>query len=152
MIIDTLDINKARILLKKENKPRIVKAQNLEFNRKMLEKADFEILLSPENNTEKTKIKSIDSGLNHVLCRIAEKRKIAIGIDINALRELNKKVKAERLEKIVQNIKLCRKYKVTLALTGIKDKLDADAFLLSLGASTQQIKKALTFYVKFHEK
>lgn len=145
MIINTSNLSRARELLKKESKPRIVSAQNTEFNRKILEKTDFEILLSPENNTEKTKIKSIDSGLNHVLCKIASKRKIAMGIDLNELRKLNKKEKAIRLEKIIQNIKLCRKYKTNLALTGTKDKTDAKAFLLSLGASTQQTKKALTF-------
>ncbi len=144
-MINTSNFSKAKDLLKKEEKPKIVLAQNLEFNRKMLEKAEFDILLSPENNTSNTTIRSIDSGLNHVLCKIAAKKSIRIGIDLEHLRNLEKKQKAIILEKIIQNIKLCRKYKVQLAIKGIRDKLDSHAFLLSLGASTEQASKALTF-------
>lgn len=144
-MIDTNNLSKARDLLKKENKPRIVLAQNKEFNRKILEKADFEIFLSPEKGTGKTGIKNIDSGLNHVLCKIASKKNIAIGIDLERIRALEKKEKALALEKIIQNVKLCRKYKTKLALKGIKNKQDSMCFLLSLGASTEQASKALTF-------
>lgn len=144
-MINTNNLSKAREMLKKENKPKIVLAQNLEFNRKILEKADFDIFLSPENNTTNTTIRNIDSGLNHVLCKIASKKGIKIGIDLRNLRNLENKKKAMVLEKIIKNIKLCRKYKVQLALNGIKEKSDASAFLLSLGASTEQVSKALTF-------
>jgi len=144
-MINTSNFSKAKDLLKKEKNPKIVLAQDEEFNRKMLERANFDILLSPEKNTSNTTIRSIDSGLNHVLCKIASKRGIRIGIDLENLRNLENKQKAIILEKIIQNIKLCRKYKVQLALKGIKDKSDSFAFLLSLGSSTEQASKALTF-------
>ncbi|MEK6889773.1 MAG: hypothetical protein AABX35_01155 [Nanoarchaeota archaeon] len=144
-MINTSNFSKAKDLLRKEEKPKIVLAQDKEFNRKMLEKAEFDILLSPESNTSPTTIRSIDSGLNHVLCRIAEKKGIKIGIDLENIRNLEKKRKAINLEKIIQNIKLCRKYHVQLAIKGAKDKADSLAFLLSLGASTEQASKALTF-------
>ncbi len=144
-MINTNNFSKAKDMLKKEEKPKIVLAQDKEFNRKMLEKADFDILLSPERNTYQTTVKNIDSGLNHVLCKIANKKGIRIGIDLNEIRNLEKKKKAIVLEKIIQNIKLCRKYKVLLALKGAKDNLNSTAFLLSLGASTEQASKALSF-------
>lgn len=144
-MINTTNFSKAKDLLKKEEKPKIVLAQNIQFNRKMLEKAEFDILLSPENHTSNTTIRNIDSGLNHVLCKIASKKGIRIGVDLENLRNLDNKKKAIILEKIIQNIKLCRKYHVQLALKGVKDKIDSQAFLLSLGASTEQASKALTF-------
>ncbi|MEK6888668.1 MAG: hypothetical protein AABW80_01025 [Nanoarchaeota archaeon] len=151
MIIDTSDISKAKNLLKKEGEIKIVKAKDEKFNRKMLEYGKFNILLSPEIDTGKTSLRKVDSGLNHVLCRLASKNNISIGIDLQQVKSLEKKQKAVVLEKIMQNIKLCRKYKVNLAICNVRDKLNANAFLLSLGASTEQVAKALTFYVKFRK-
>jgi len=145
MIIDTNNLNKAREMLKKADNPKVVLAQDDEFNRKILEKAEFDILLSPERQAKKTTVKNIDSGLNHVLCRIAGKKGIAIGINLDEIRKESKKDKGNKLEKIIQNIRLCRKFKVRLAIKGAKDKIDSKSFLMSLGASSSQASQALSF-------
>lgn len=142
-MIDTTNIEQAKNLIKKEEKPVIVLAQNDEFNRKILEYGKFNILLSIERGKRQRTLRTIDSGLNHVLAEIATKNKISIGIDMEELRNLEKEEKANKLEKIKQNIKICRKAKTRLALLNYKDKKDAFAFLISLGASTQQAQEAL---------
>lgn len=143
MIISTKSIEEARNLIKKSEKPIIVQAQDDEFNRKLLEYGNFDILLSPEAGTKRDKPKQLDSGLNSILSVIAEKNKIAIGIDIKDINSLEKAEKAKRLARIKQNIKICKKIKTKLAVINTKDKKDASALLLSLGASTQQAKQAL---------
>ncbi len=142
-MISTSNTEKAKELIKRAKKPVIVKAQNDEFNRKMLEYGKFDILLSPEAGKRQRTLRQIDSGFNHILAKIAAKNKIAIGIDLEELRKLPKDEKALRLERIIQNIKLCRKTKTPLKLLNVRDKRDAFSLLASLGASSQQAKQAI---------
>lgn len=143
-IINTANIEQAKYLIKaSKNKPIIVIAQNDHFNRKILEYGKFDILLSIEKGKKQKTLRTINSGLNHVLAKIAVKNKVSIGIDMDELKNLEKEEKAERLEKIKQNIKICRKTKTKLVLLNYKDKKDAFAFLISIGASTKQAKEAL---------
>src|SRR3989344_7426582 len=139
-----LELAKKQIREAKE-KPIIIKAQDDEFNRKILEYGKFNVLLSPESEIaqkRKDKLKQLDSGLNHVLAKIAAKNNLAIGIDIEEICHLEKKEKAQRLARIKQNIKICKKAKTKLTILNYKDKLNASNLLLSLGASTQQAKLA----------
>jgi len=146
-MIDTTNINEARRKiqeLKKENKEVIVKAQDEDFNRKILENKDVHVLLSPEIHNRKDKLKERDSGLNEVLCDIAAKNKIKIGINIGELKDKEKKEKAIIISRIIQNIMLCRKSGAEIKLFGNFNQQDAFAFLQTLGASTQQAKKAIS--------
>lgn len=146
-MINTSNLEQAKSLIKQEiqakTKPIIVIAQNDNFNRGVLEYGKFDILLSPEKGKRERTLRQIDSGFNHVLAAIATKNKVTIGIDLGEISALPEKEKALRFERIIQNIKICRKAKTRLALLNYKDKKDAFAFLTSLGASTQQAKEAL---------
>ena len=105
MIIDITNIEQAKNLIKaRKSKQIIVLAQNDNFNRKILEYGKFNILLSIEKGKKQRTLRSIDSGLNHILAKIAAKNKISIGIDMNELRNLKKEEKAKRLERIKKNI------------------------------------------------
>lgn len=143
-MINTTNLEQAKKQIKQEKSPIMIKAQDPEFNRKVLEYGRFNILLFPESNVvKKDKPKQLDSGLNHVLAEIATKNKVRIGIDLKDLRSMERKEKAIQLARIRQNIKICRKAKTKLALLNIKDKKDAFSLLLTLGASTQQAKEAI---------
>jgi len=143
-MISTTNIEQAKKLIKTtKEKPIVILAQNDEFNRKILEYGKFDILLSPERGNRQRTLRTIDSGLNHVLAEIATKNKVSIGIDMDELRALGKEEKANRLEKIKQNIKICRKAKTKITILNYKNEKDAFAFLISLGSSTKQAKEAL---------
>lgn len=141
-MISTSNFEQAKKLIQKEEKPIVVKAQNDEFNRKILEYGRFDILLSVEKSNEKDKIKQLGSGLNEVLAKIAAKNKISIGIDLEEICYLEKKEKAVLLARIKQNIKICRKAKCKIVFLNYKDKINAFELLVSLGASTEQAKNA----------
>ena len=123
--------------------PITVQAQEDNFNRKLLEYGKFQILLFPDKSNRRDKPKQLDSGLNHVMARIATKNKVAIGFNIKEIQNLNKKEKAIELGRLKQNIKICKKAKTKIKLINYKDKKDAQNFLLSLSASTQQAKEAI---------
>ena len=139
-IINLKDIEKTKREIKQSKKPILVKAQDDNFNRSILEYGKFDILVFPQTEkSAKDKAKQLDSGLNHVLAAIASKNKVSIGIDLDEIRKLEKKDKAKTLARLSQNIKICRKAKVKIILLNYKDKLDSFNLMISLGASTQQI-------------
>lgn len=142
-MINTRNIQQAKNLITSSQKPIIVRAQDTQFNRKLLEYGKFDILLSIDAVEDKDKLRRSGSGLNHVLAKIAAKNNVAIGIDLAALRSLEPKKKARRLARIKQNIEVCRKAKCHLALINANDEKDGKALLQSLGASSQQVKSAI---------
>lgn len=147
-MINTPSLNEARKQIQKIKKedPKgkiIVIAQSEEFNRKILENKDVNVLLSPELHERGDRLKQRDSGLNEVLCKIAAKNKIKIGIDTDKIREKKGKELAVVLARIIQNIILCKKAGTDLIMLGKHDKKDAFSFLITLGASTSQAKKAI---------
>src|SRR3989338_5250447 len=144
MIIQETNPEKAKLQIKKAKPPIIVKAQSDEFNRKLLEYGKFDVLIDLHSSKGKDKLKSLDSGLNHVFARIASKNGVAIGIDLDGLRKLDKKEKAIQLARIAQNIKICRKAKCQIQIINAKDKKNVQALLQSLGASSQQTSNQIT--------
>ncbi len=149
MIINTPDLNQVRNHIQKikksnQSEPIIVKAQDEEFNRKVLEIKGVNILLSPELHSRKDKQKQRDSGLNEFLCKLAAKNNIKIGIDIDEIKKLDKKQRSFAIARIMQNIMLCKKAKCDIIIfpKNKYNKLDLMAFMLSLKASTSQSKKA----------
>ena len=143
-MIITKKIEEAKNKIKKSSeKPLIVISQDDLFNRKIVEYGKFDILLSPEKGNRSNSIRKIDSGLNHVVAKIAAKNKISIGIDIDEIKKLSKNEKAERLSKIKQNLEICRKSKTKIiALSKNENKKNVFNFLISLGASNNQAKEA----------
>lgn len=137
-MILTNNIEKAKQMLKAISGIKIVKAQDDAFNRKMLEYGKFDILIGLENSQRKLTLKNIDSGLSPFLCSLMAKHKISLGIDLAFIRSLKGKEQSLVLAQLMQNIKLCRKKGVNIALFGVKDEKDAKTFLQLLGASSQQ--------------
>lgn len=143
-MINNPKLEEVKRLLKNEESPKVVLAQDDEFNRKILEYGGFDILFSVEKGDRKNKIRQEDSGLNHVLSTIAKNKGIAIGINLEEISKLPPKEKAKRLTKIIQNIKVCLKSKTRIAIK-TNNLQKAKDFLIELGASTQQVKETIVF-------
>jgi RNase P/RNase MRP subunit p30 len=144
-MINTSNLNEARkqiLNLKKENKLVIVKAQDNEFNRKIFENKDINIVVGLEEHNRKDKLKQRDSGLNEVLCKLANENNIKIGIDLDNLKKQPLKEKAKIISRIIQNINLCKRTKTQIIFIPTLKKHDAISFMLSLKASTNQAKQS----------
>lgn len=145
-MISEKNVERTKTLINKSSgKPIFVMAQNVEYNRKILEYGKFDVLISVEQSSDimKDNLRNVNSGWNHVLAKIAAKNNVAIGIDLDSLRKMQKKRKAEILKRIIQNIKFCRKAKCRIYLINCKDGKNGIDFMLSLGASTKQAKESL---------
>lgn len=145
-IIENNDIEKTKKeLIKNRDEIILITSQNDNYNRKMIEYGKFKGILNIEKGNRKDSLRQIDSGLNIYLAKEAAKKKISLFLDMEEFRKLKGKEKAERIAKIIQNIKLTRKTGAEIKLLNVKDKKDAISFLLSLGASTEQASKAISF-------
>lgn len=146
MIINTPSLNETRKQIQKQKKDFpdkliVVQAQSPEYNRKILENSDVDVLLSPELHERKEHLKQRDSGLNEILCKLAKKNNIKIGINIQPIKNLQKEQKAIILARIIQNIQLCRKTKTPIKLIPPLSKQETLSFILTLKGSTEQAKQ-----------
>ena len=129
--------------LKNQKKEEIVQGKSIEFNRKVLEKGNASMLILSHTD-KKDKLKQRDSGLNQVLCKIAKEKGITLAIDLNELMKTpDKKEKSLILARMIQNMRLIKKYNNKFKLLNFRNKPQAFSFLLTLGADTQTAKKAL---------
>lgn len=122
------------------------------INRRAVETLKINYLVSPEKNCKYDNLKQRDSGLNHVVAKEAAKKGIKILINFNEIKGLSKKEKIFRIEKIIQNIKICQKAKCELKIAslGLEKKeivgeKERMAFGISLGMSSLQAKKSVFF-------
>ena len=135
---------------------RVVEGGSDEINRKTVENKQVDILLAPEKNREKIYMHQRDAGLNQVLCKLAKKNKVAIGFSFSEL--LNVKNKILTLGQMMQNIRLCRKYKVKIIVASfaknkweMRHAQDLLAFAKVLGMTAKEAKAALNFQKKQRE-
>ena len=122
--------------LKSENKEIIFSSSDDDLNRKVLEKLDINILLINLSN-RKDYQKQRNSGFNQVLAKLAKKRNITIGINLDELiEEKSLKTKSELLARIRQNIFICNKNKLKMTFITQKQKNKRNSIeLKSLGLS-----------------
>jgi len=129
-------------VLNQSKKKQTVLGRNIEFNRKILEHKNTSCLVL-NHKSQTDSLYQRNSGLNHILCKIAKKNSITFIIDFRELlKETNKLKQAKILSKIIQNIKLIKKFKNKLKIIGMP-KHEASSLLLTLNLPTNIIKKAL---------
>ena len=129
----------------RENKRKqiIFSSDNDELNRKILEKEKINILLLNQEGRKDFQ-KQRNSGFNQVLAKIAKKKNIIIGINLDEITNSKDKKKAEIFARIKQNIKLCNKNKLGMKFISIKQKrniYDLKALALVLGMPTNMVKE-----------
>lgn len=121
----------------------VVQGKDIAFNRKALESKKISMLVL-NHRMGKDKLKQRDSGLNQVLCKIAKDNRIILAIDLNELiKTEDKKEKSKILARILQNIKLIKKFKNKFKLLNPSNKQQAFSLLLTLGLDTKQAKEAV---------
>ena len=144
ILIQEDNFDKARKLIKENlNKSIIFTSDDDELNRKILEKENIQILLL---NMEKRKDfqKQRNSGLNHVLAKLAKKKEIIIGINLDEIIKTSEKEKARILARVAQNIRICNKNKLKMKFIYKNNKrniYDLRSLGLILGMPTWMIKE-----------
>jgi len=124
---------------------------NIKFgiNRNFFESKKTDIITSLETSLDKDKTHYKESGLNQVLCKLAKKNKIAIAFNFNNI--LNAKKRYLILGRIMQNIRLCRKYKIPMIIASfandrydMRNPRDLISIGISLGMTPIEAKNAVS--------
>ena len=132
---------------------KIVIGSDDQKNRKAVENKNVDILMNPEKTRTTDFMHYRDSGLNQVLCKLAYQNKVAIGFNFNNV--LKSKNRSLILGKMMQNVRLCRKYKVAMVICSganneweLRPQEDLKCFGISIGMTPLEAKKALNFEKK----
>ena len=146
VLIHENNFDKARKLIKEnKNKKIIFSSEDDELNRKIIDKEDISILLINQAGRKDFQ-KQRNSGLNQVLAKMAKKKNIAIGVNLDEIILSEGKEKAKILARISQNIKICNKNKLKMEIIALDKKNDRNVYDLKalnlvLGMPTNMIKE-----------
>jgi len=143
-MINTKNINEARKeiqKLKRTNDQVVVHAQDDDFNRKIFEIKDVDMVVGLELNGH-DRLKQRDSGMNEVIAKLAKKNKIVIGVEVSKIKGLSALEKGKALGRLRQNVKLCKRTETRIVVLNAGSK-EASGLITSLGGSTLQGKNAV---------
>lgn len=125
-IITGIDFEKSRkeiAQLNRLNEKIIFFSNDDDLSRKILEKEKIDILLI-NLSKRKDKQKQRNSGFNQVLAKLAKKRKVVIGINLDEIIESSGKEKSDILSRLKQNIVLCNKNKLKMKFISQRNQRD----------------------------
>ncbi len=108
--IDYKEIKFSNMNELKKSKLNIVQGNTI--NRDILENKNIDILVNPELGLKKDSLHFRNSGLNKILCNLARKNNIIIGFSFSNF--LNSRDRSLLLGRMMQNVRLCRKFKVKM--------------------------------------
>jgi len=127
---------------------KVIKGGQDSVNRKAVENPSVDILMSPERERYKDFMKSRNSGLNQVLCKLASKNNVAIGFDFNYVLNSKDSERPNIFGRMKFNVKLCNKYNVKMYVcNSTKNKneersnSDLESFGRILGMTKFEVKK-----------
>ena len=142
VLIQESNFEKARKAINQSKEKNIIFSNDDdELNRKVLEKLKINILLLNQSKRKDFQ-KQRNSGLNHVLAKIAKKNNIVIGINLDEIIKAKSKQKSEILARVKQNIKLCNKNKLKMKFISQENKrniYDLKSLGLVLGMPTWMV-------------
>ena len=123
--LDLIDAKDALELKKKISnaKDLVVVKANEDLSRHIFDDDRVDIVVGLENLNEKDNLHYRKSGLDHVLCDLANKNKISIGFSFSDV--LHAKDKGKVIGRMMQNAMLCKKYKANVVVASFaKNKYD----------------------------
>jgi ribonuclease P/MRP protein subunit RPP1 len=110
----------------------LVHGGDLRLNRAAVETKEVDILTHPER-------KRYDSGLNHVMAKLARKNKVAIEVNFNEILNNTKKTRSRAMGYMRDNVQLAKKYKMPIVVcSGAKSHWDMRD-PLSLASMAEQL-------------
>lgn len=120
----------------------IVDVNDEKILRAIINDRKVRVLINVENSSHKDFMHARNSGLNQVLCKILKERNIIVGFSFDSVYNKDGMERAILLGRMMQNVNLCRKFKVKMAVVdflGNKEK-DLNSFGVCIGLSTREFE------------
>lgn len=123
----------------------VVQGSDDTLNRLALSSRYVDILLDPHLGSRKDFMHQRNSGLNQVLCVLAKENNVAVGFSFSSILHAEKRGRV--LGRIMQNIRLCRRYKVPMVIGSfakndwdVRNEKDLQAFFQVLGMTGKEVQ------------
>lgn len=153
ILADQKNIQKVNNKLKNKNVFIAIKCSDI--NREVIEKPKANLVFSLEEYGWKDYMHQRASGLNHILCRLANKNKVIVGFSLSSL--LDSRSVSIILGRIMQNIKLCRKFKVKTMICSfaqnpyqMRSPHDIMSLFTILGMHEKEAKDSLENFLSYN--
>lgn len=143
IIISENNFQNARKKIRENQRNEIIfSSEDDELIKKILEKEKINVLLL-NLAKKKDRFKQRDSGFDHVLAKLAKKKDVILGINLNEILNSEKKEKSDILARVKQNIQLCNKNKIKMRFISSKklEKYNLKSLGLILGMPTWMTKE-----------
>ena len=151
MDINLFDDNVEQVIKKIKDKF-VVISGNDKVNRLAVSSKKVDILLDPHLGRRMDFMHQRNSGLNQVLCKLAKENNVAIGFGFSNI--LHSK-DYRGVGRIIQNIKLCRKYKIKMVVGNFAVRKedfrkldDVYSMFKVLGMTGKELKESSEFLAK----
>ncbi len=119
-------------------------------DRHAIEKSKTNIIFDLETVAARDSMHHRNSGLNQILCRLANKNNIMIGFSFSGILNTDGITRSQILGRLMQNIRLCRKYKVKAVIASFAEKPydlrsypDLKSVFISTGMHPKEAKDSL---------
>jgi RNase P/RNase MRP subunit p30 len=132
-------------MIQEDKKSGVFLGRDSDYNRRLVESKSTKVIVLDHFNGRKDSLYQRDSGLNHVICKLAKARGIEFVIDLNELLTSDLKSRSLILGRISQNVMLFKKFgnKVRIISPNGFDRLGAISLLASIGMPSGMIVNAL---------
>lgn len=131
---------------KKPGKSDLVIVESSEKDRRAVEKERPDLIFGFENSKKHDFLHQRNSGLNHILCRLAKENSVMIGFSFSHLMGMDPRL----LGRVMQNIRLCRKHGTKMLIASfarepymMRSATDLASVFVSLGMRPEEAKAAL---------
>ncbi len=122
------------------------------FNRRVIESLKIDYLVSAEKNARFDNLKQRDSGLNHVVAKMATEKGVGIVVDFGEIASLKGVEKGRRIARVMQNVRVCRKVGCRVLIAslgrnekGVFDEKGRKAFGVGVGMSSGEVRDCAQF-------
>lgn len=134
--------------LKNTNSPVIFKG-DFHTLRKLAEQRKIQYVTDLEDNEFKDNLNFPNSGLNQVIAKIFSKNNVKVCFNFNLVLNSNPLIRAKILRRMIQNVRICRKYKVKMLISSfakneyeLRSRDALKSFGLVIGMNSKEAKEA----------
>ena len=115
-------IGSQKNLNKAQHQSKLIVAKSSDNDRFFIESKKIKLIYGFEESNKKDYLHQRASGLNHILCELANKHNVVIGFSYSTLFSKDSQKISLLMGRMMLNIKLCQKYKVKTVIGSFSEK------------------------------
>ena len=146
LIVNQKNMNKAL------QQSKLLAAESSDRDRFFIESNKIKLIYGFEEIYKKDYLHQRASGLNHVMCELANKNDVVVGLPYSALFNKNPAVVSLLIGRIMQNISLCQKHNAKTIIGSfssnpfeLRPPYDIISLFTTLGMNSKTIRESLAF-------